>query len=286
VIFEKEEVDSIKSSGDTGLTLLGFKPRSSLKRYHHVRPAQFIYPDEKSISGSSRLFTALLKKCASKNLVIMCRFVPRRAASVRLVALIPQEEELDEQNVQVSPPGFHLIFLPFADDLRKLSYDDTPRANDDQVEKAKEIIKTLTSNFDPLDIENPSLQKHYGNLEALALDKDAPESFKDLSEPNKAQLDARLGNLATDFKDLVFPEGYDSEAKGGKRKAASASSTSTKRVKTEELPPVDVKEYATTGKLSKLTVAILKEFAKSNNIKCGTKKADLIEAVNQHFELD
>ena len=40
-----------------------------------------------------------------------------------------QEEELDEQHVQISPPGFHLIFLPFADDLRKLSYDDTPRGN-------------------------------------------------------------------------------------------------------------------------------------------------------------
>jgi ATP-dependent DNA helicase 2 subunit 1 len=38
-----------------------------------------------------------------------------------------QEEELDEHNVQLSPPGFHLIFLPFADDLRKLSYEETPR---------------------------------------------------------------------------------------------------------------------------------------------------------------
>ena len=38
-----------------------------------------------------------------------------------------KEEELDEQHVQISPPGFHLIFLPFADDLRKLSYDGTPR---------------------------------------------------------------------------------------------------------------------------------------------------------------
>ena len=36
-----------------------------------------------------------------------------------------KEEELDEQNVQISPPGFHVIFLPFADDLRKLDYPDT-----------------------------------------------------------------------------------------------------------------------------------------------------------------
>ena len=31
-----------------------------------------------------------------------------------------QEEESDESEVQVSPPGFHVMFLPFAEDVRKL----------------------------------------------------------------------------------------------------------------------------------------------------------------------
>ena len=26
---------------------MGFKPRSSVKTYHHIRPAQFLYPSEK-----------------------------------------------------------------------------------------------------------------------------------------------------------------------------------------------------------------------------------------------
>ena len=30
----------------SGLKLVGFKPRKCLKRYFHVKPAQFIYPDE------------------------------------------------------------------------------------------------------------------------------------------------------------------------------------------------------------------------------------------------
>jgi len=33
-------------------------------------------------------------------------------------------EELDDRKVQTVPPGFHLIFLPFADDFRKLKLDD------------------------------------------------------------------------------------------------------------------------------------------------------------------
>ena len=44
-----------------------------------------------------------------------------------ITTLVFQEEELDEHNNQVTPPGFHLIFLPFADDFRKLKYEETPK---------------------------------------------------------------------------------------------------------------------------------------------------------------
>lgn len=30
----------------TGFELMGFKPKSMIKQYFHIRPAQFIYPDE------------------------------------------------------------------------------------------------------------------------------------------------------------------------------------------------------------------------------------------------
>ena len=43
---------------------------------------------------------------------------------------ILQAEELDEHNVQQTPPGFHVIFLPFADDFRKIKFEeDLPRGN-------------------------------------------------------------------------------------------------------------------------------------------------------------
>ncbi len=42
--------------------------------------------------------------------------------------ILLQAEELDEQNVQQTPPGFHVITLPFADDIRKTPFDkDAPR---------------------------------------------------------------------------------------------------------------------------------------------------------------
>ena len=41
--------------------------------------------------------------------------------------LYKQEEELDEHKVQITPPGFHVIFLPYADDFRKVKIEDTVR---------------------------------------------------------------------------------------------------------------------------------------------------------------
>ena len=41
--------------------------------------------------------------------------------------ILTQDEELDEHKVQITPPGFHIIFLPFADDFRKVKYEVTPK---------------------------------------------------------------------------------------------------------------------------------------------------------------
>lgn len=74
----------------TGLKLMGFKPRSALKPYLHVRPAQFIFPDELSVQGSTTLFNALLKKSLSRDVIAICRFIPRRNSAPQFVALLPQ----------------------------------------------------------------------------------------------------------------------------------------------------------------------------------------------------
>lgn len=35
----------------------------------------------------------------------LCRYIARRNTPPRFVALVPQEEEVDEQKVQIAPPG-------------------------------------------------------------------------------------------------------------------------------------------------------------------------------------
>ena len=38
-----------------------------------------------------------------------------------------KDEERDDQGVQISPPGFNLIFIPFASDFRNLTIAETAK---------------------------------------------------------------------------------------------------------------------------------------------------------------
>ncbi|KAK2146027.1 hypothetical protein LSH36_639g02004 [Paralvinella palmiformis] len=284
ICFEQEETTEMKHFDKPGIKLMGFKPRNYIKPYFHIKPATFIYPDESTIQGSITMFTALLKKCLDHNVVAICQYIPRKNTPPRFVALIPQDQLLDEHKVQVTPPGFHVIFLPFADDFRKLNLNKTlPKANEEQIEKAKEVIRKLTfKKFSCDSFENPSLQTHYVNVEAIALDRDQVEEITDYTLPNTETMDKKARKLISEFKELVFPEDY---IPGQKHKPGGGAGAASKRAKLDSID-IDVEAEAKAGRIARLTVPILKEYIKQKNIKTtSTKKADLIDAIAAHLGL-
>ncbi|KAL5006717.1 hypothetical protein ScPMuIL_015523 [Solemya velum] len=280
ICFENDEVAEMKRFEKPGFYLMGFKPANRIKRHHHVRPSSFIYPDESNIIGSTTCFTALMKESLESSMYPICKHINGKNVAPRFVALIPQEEVLDENKVQITPPGFHVIVLPFADDFRKVKLEPTPKANSDQIAKAKELIKKLQFPFTSESFENPVLQNYWRNVEALALDRDAPEEMNDYTLPNEKQMDKRAGKLLTEFSDMVFPDGYDPTA----RKKSGLSADEKKAKAEEALLLLDAQKEAKEGRLGKLTVAILKEIVKREKITTtASKKADIIEAINNHF---
>ncbi|XP_007559986.1 X-ray repair cross-complementing protein 6 isoform X1 [Poecilia formosa] len=284
IVMEKDEVDAIKKFHDPGLFLIGFKPMEKLKLHHHIRPSVFIYPEEGEVKGSACLFSALLKKCIERNVFALCRSVFRRNYPPRFVALVPQTEEVDEGKVQITPPGFNVIYLPYADDLRTLDPPRCPPASQTQVNKMKEIIQKLRFKYRSDAFENPVLQQHFRNLEALALDMLAPEDIEDLIMPKVDQIDQRLGPLVDEFKDLVYPAGYNPETKPApKRKTADGGAGAEKKPKVGATAD-ELKAHMQNGTLGKLTVTVLKEACKQFGIKTtGTKKQDLIDALNERL---
>uniref|UniRef100_UPI0037E8AB7E X-ray repair cross-complementing protein 5-like n=1 Tax=Semicossyphus pulcher TaxID=241346 RepID=UPI0037E8AB7E len=280
IVMEKDEVDAIKKFEDPGLFLIGFKPMEKLKRHHHIRPAVFLYPDEEQVKGSACLFSALLTKCSERNVFALCRCVARQNDPPRFVALVPQREEVDEGKVQITPPGFNAIYLPYADDLRTLDLPQSPSASQIQVDKMKEIVSKLRFKYRSDAFENPVIQQHYRNLEALALDMVAPEDTEDLIMPKVEQIDRDLGPLAQEFKDLVYPEGYNPEGKpAAKRKTAGTGGGAEKKPKVE-VGEDELKAHVKNGTLGKLTVPVLKEACKQLGVRTtGTKKQELMDAL-------
>ena len=117
-MFTEDERKQIRSFGEPVLRILGFKPISALRFWENLRPSYFIYPSDATVTGSTRTFASLHKKLLKDNLMGLGWLIPRRNQTPMFTAIIPQEEELDEKDTQITPPGMHCIALPFLDDIR------------------------------------------------------------------------------------------------------------------------------------------------------------------------
>ncbi|KAM3723859.1 X-ray repair cross-complementing protein [Dirofilaria immitis] len=189
--LSSDEVENLRRLTSPGLLLLGFKHLSCLKITHHVRSSQFVYPLEKDVLGSVRMYRILYEVCTRKKKMIICRYTQKANVPPKLVALVPQTKDIPEGefNSKFYYLGFHLVYLPFTEDKRDLSEQMThpegewPSASKGQIEAARKLVKKLTANYFPEKFYNPVLQKHYKVIEALALDYDEVLDVQDQIQP-------------------------------------------------------------------------------------------------------
>ncbi|CAI5461501.1 unnamed protein product [Closterium sp. Yama58-4] len=209
IIMAKAEVDQVKAVCTHDLLLLGFKPLHCLKDYHNLQPPTFLFPDEETLSGSTAAFIALHNAMLDANSFALACWA--KIGMPRLVAILPQQEQVDESGTQVQPVGWHMIPLPFYDDIRPAEkyahwvpghgakdvggdgeqegrggeVVSAPRANAEQVATATTLMRYMhLKEFSPLNILNPVIQTHYSMLEAIALDLPEVEPVVDTTLPD------------------------------------------------------------------------------------------------------
>ena len=211
IIFSKEEMNKIKFFEEPGMKLLGFKSIESIKPYYNVHESYFIYPNELFSNGSGTLVDAMIKQMLNKNKCAIVKFVSREGSVVKICALMPQAEKYDEDYFQ-TPPGFNMIILPWADDIRSNSDimakypKELPTVNEEQSELAKKIIKKMNISFDCRAFENIELQKFYSTLQALALEENNIEQVDDTMQPHTEGLEKVLKGLDENFRKTIFGE--------------------------------------------------------------------------------
>ena len=151
-------------------------------------------------------------------------YTTQPSTSNRLVALLAQPEKIDEDTGDVLlPSGLHVIFLPYADDIRDLKHAIVAEPSEEQVwgitkqitqtqqtlnpspqiHKAKRMVRSLTIKFDSREFPNPHIQRHYDMLHALALEREALDEPRDLICPDLEGME-RAREKVIAFRDAVW----------------------------------------------------------------------------------
>jgi ATP-dependent DNA helicase 2 subunit 1 len=196
VYFSSDEMKSLKfgerSSGS--LKLVYCTSAANLTHDLNMQEPYFLYPNESAVKGSAALFTALLEDMHSKGLLGVAEFYRTRQSVCRMVALLPQRETVGDDGCQLDPPGFNMIPLPFASEIRQSYNPVTQVAFDSTSAEAVAGAEALVSSFQVEDefdycaVENPCIQKYYAVLQAVALSEEAidwsPERDQLLPRPD------------------------------------------------------------------------------------------------------
>ncbi|KAJ3243108.1 X-ray repair cross-complementing protein 6 [Chytriomyces hyalinus] len=300
-VFTADELAKIKNYGEPALRLIGFKPKGTILRkpYYNLKHSTFVVPDEESYSGSSSIFIQLLARCHEREKVVICSYMPRRGVSPRLVALLPQMEEYDEKGNILKPSGFHLIHIPFNDDLRKPPAPEFDiRAKVPLLEPAVKVFndiidKTTIKNFTVYNYPNPTLRKHYANLQAVALKRDEAEEIEDSTLPNNTAIQRRIGKFVPDLMETI-PAAGDADqvpVKAAPKRKTAAAATADADDGDDDVAPKKrskaavadgdeedlVKGAHSRGELNKLTIPILSAFLKQKG-QVPQKRKDAIVA--------
>ena len=316
--FTKEEMSKIKFIEEPGMKLMGFKSIESIKPYYNVRESYFIYPNELFSNGAGTLVDAMIKQMLNKKKCAIVKFVSREGSIVKFCALMPQAEKYDEDYFQ-TPPGFNMIILPWADDIRSNSEilaknpKELPEVTQEQSELAKRIIKKMNISFDCRAFENVELQKFYSTLQALALEESNIEKVEDTMQPHTEGLEKVLNGLDENFRKAIFGDsgGKTEELMkqyiNGKKRSRSKSDEDslsdrkTKRKKKNVIEDDDgsekemgnyysddvIRKMFENEKLKKMNVPDLKDICRIRNIATkGLKKSEILEKIKNYLDLD
>ncbi|CAG9532660.1 unnamed protein product [Cercopithifilaria johnstoni] len=298
VSLSADEIENLRRLTPPGILLLGFKPLSCLKITHHVRSSQFVYPLEKDIVGSVRMYRILYEVCMEQKKMIICRYTQKSNVPPKLVALVPQKSVIEDSfkggfSSKFCYPGFHLVYLPFAEDKRDLSEQLTyrdgecPTASKEQIEAARKLVKRLTTSYFPEKFCNPVLQKHYKVIEALALDYDEVPEVQDQIQPYFVYdgFRKRVEKELDEFRSSLLPDNWNSEQKCTEETKKADQISSAWNTKKKKLTNESLLYLANNHLLEKVTATQLKKKATEEHIpvKSNAKKADIIDAIEKYY---
>ncbi|KJH48179.1 Ku70/Ku80 beta-barrel domain protein [Dictyocaulus viviparus] len=213
-----------------------------------------------SVLGSACLYRALLEGCWRRKMAMICRFCSRANQQVRLVAVVPhmsgKNKTRSETIRDYDFDGFHVVFLPFAEDIRDVSekikcpQGEWPRPSAADVSVASAFVRRLTGSYTPSQYENPRLQSFYAmiieNVIGEQIIKPTDTLLPYHARPEWAK---RVKKEVEDIVDHFGLNNLDQMSTGTSRKRTTENVQENARSKTlkQDLSLMDTREVAEKG---------------------------------------
>ncbi|XP_043790143.1 X-ray repair cross-complementing protein 6-like isoform X1 [Apis laboriosa] len=216
IYFTQAEVRSLSTMREPGIDLICIK-HISYHLLYHVETPYFVIPSKSNRKDNKLLFGALLNKCDSKKLMIICAVTIRSYSASSLYTMIPN----------VNNGGFYLYKMPFRENVRDLSEyfsefiynhnERKPPIEPNAVELLKNIMKKLNIEYNPKLFSNPKLQVQLQIVETLALDLEQFKSLPDDTFPKTEEIHKLVKDLLDEY-DKIFNEETEDNIPKKKRK--------------------------------------------------------------------
>lgn len=283
-----EQINRVRNLHAPGMMLLGFKSISEMPENWYYKPQNFMYPDDKGISGSKRLFRALWERCMAREKIAICLLMRKRKSIPRYVALLPVEggdPEGDTSRPLLSGDGFKIIYLPFAKHIRNIDFTDwntmQNEAPEEGVQVFEKIVGKLRTKFQSNLLVDPTVEALQSNILALALNIKT-DSAGLSGMPDTKRQDERIAKILPRLNEI-----FGEDAESPKKRAASAktggNATKVPKLDVDSLKQLNyVEQLAKNDTLSSCTIAQLCDILKTHfdvQVPLRSKKQDLIDRV-------
>ncbi|CAL7939944.1 unnamed protein product [Xylocopa violacea] len=275
IYFKPAEVKSLSVIQEPGIDIICIKPISYHLLYHCETP-YFVTPGKSTRKDNQLLFGALLNKCDSRNLMIICVVTIRKHSVSNLYTMIPNAKN----------GGFYLYKIPFIENVRKLNeyfsdylYDNNERKapiDPEGVKLLEKMIKKLNFEYSPILFSNPTLQVQLEFLETLALDLEQRKPPPDDTLPKIDEMRKLVKNLLNEYDEI-----FNDETGPPKKKIKQVNQPiESDALENEE----KIQELVTNGKIETLTTSQLRTILKTLSLKTSGKKDELINKIKEHFK--
>ena len=287
--ISKQELAELKRCGTTsepGLLLLGFKPLDALRPHHSIHSPYFIYPDEELVEGSTAAFAALHKAMLDKRMLALVRFTRSSGAVPRIAALVAQRGQRRDDGSgglgeYVTPPGMHVVLMPFADEIRDAPGGGSVDHSAEQQDAAARLVRELKLPDAQCEFSSPLLQKHYAVLQAVALGEQELEWDAHTDDNLKPDSEGFQGSQIVESIQAFADSLPIAQAAAPKRKADTAAGGDSKRAASTADIPSDWREMVQDGRIHKETVGSLKNICTHLGLKVSGTKPVLISRLTE-----